>query len=157
MLDCEADGRWLHPSHPGFGRGVSIGIPALRVLDCFRQGDSRATRSHGGLGLGLAIAQHLVQRHGGEIRAESEGLARRHDDRHSAADVHDDHRAIAQARPAAANEVRLDGLALLVVDDQHDSREMLAALLEQQGAIVTQRDSAEQALTFLAESGRSIC
>ena len=53
--------------------------------------------------------------------------------------------------PAAVNEVRLDGLALLIVDDQRDSREMLAALLEQQGAIVTQRDSAERALTFLAE------
>jgi CheY-like chemotaxis protein/nitrogen-specific signal transduction histidine kinase len=149
VLDCEADGQWLHLQVQDSGAGID---PAFLpyVFDRFRQGDSRATRSHGGLGLGLAIAQHLVQRHGGEIRAESEGLRRGATIVIRLPTATTTARALAD-RPAVANEIRLDGLGLLVVDDQRDSREMIAALLEQQGAIVTQRDSAERALTFLAE------
>src|SRR5262249_13519778 len=46
------------------------------VFDRFRQGDSSTTRSHKGLGLGLAIVRHLVELHGGTVRAESEGRGR---------------------------------------------------------------------------------
>lgn len=56
-----------------------VGIPAEflpYVFDRFRQADSGSTRSHGGLGLGLAIAQHLVHLHNGEIRAQSDGVGR---------------------------------------------------------------------------------
>ena len=55
--------------------GVGIAPEFLpHVFERFRQADSRSTRKHGGLGLGLAIARHLVELHGGSIQAESAGL-----------------------------------------------------------------------------------
>jgi signal transduction histidine kinase len=54
--------------------GIGIRSDVLPfVFDRFRQADSRSTRAHNGLGLGLAIARHLVEEHGGTIRAQSEG------------------------------------------------------------------------------------
>ncbi len=124
------------------------------VFDRFRQADSRATRKHGGLGLGLALARYLVEQHQGDIRALSEGL---------------DRGTTVQIRLPAANgrtvptgsrlataeqriELRLDGSVVLVVDDQRDSRELLAALFAGCGAEVVQCDSAAQALQELADS-----
>ena len=57
------------------GRGISAEF-LPRVVDRFRQADGRITREHGGLGLGLSIARHLVELHGGTIRAESDGEGR---------------------------------------------------------------------------------
>ncbi len=60
-------------------RDTGAGIPAEflpHVFDRFRQADSRATRRHGGLGLGLAIARHVVEQHRGEMRADSDGPGR---------------------------------------------------------------------------------
>jgi signal transduction histidine kinase len=57
--------------------GVGIVPDKLpHVFERLRQGDSSSTRSFGGLGLGLAIVSHLVDRHGGTVRAESEGLGK---------------------------------------------------------------------------------
>jgi PAS domain S-box-containing protein len=120
------------------------------VFDRFRQADSRSTRQHGGLGLGLGIARHLVQLHGGEIRAHSDGAGRGTE--------------ISIRLPLAASrvapvvlpavsppvEARLDGAFLLVLDDQPDSREMLSVMLERRGARVAQCDAAPSALEVLA-------
>ena len=64
-------------------RDSGAGIPAEflpHVFDRFRQADSRATRRHGGLGLGLAIARHVLEQHRGDIRADSDGPGPGHDD-----------------------------------------------------------------------------
>jgi CheY-like chemotaxis protein len=120
------------------------------VFDRFRQGDSRSTRTHGGLGLGLAIAQHLVEQHHGEIRARSDGVGKGTTLSLRLPIAATAGREVCHDVPPVDVEVRLDNLELLVVDDQRDSREMLAALLEERGATVAQSDSADSASRYLA-------
>jgi len=123
------------------------------VFDRFRQADSRSTRQHGGLGLGLAIARHLVEQHQGSIEARSEGSGQ------GTAIVirlpvkplerpggQDDQRSFAAFSGA---QLRLDGSTILVVDDQEDSRELLAVIFEGCGAATVQCDSAAAALERL--------
>jgi PAS domain S-box-containing protein len=124
------------------------------VFDRFRQADSRSTRRHGGLGLGLAIARHLVEQHQGEIRAYSGGR-----DRGTTVTIRLPARSSDQSRVAPGEmqprrlesdvELRLDGATVVVVDDQRDSRELLDAIFERCGANVVQCDCGDAALTTL--------
>jgi signal transduction histidine kinase/CheY-like chemotaxis protein len=123
------------------------------VFDRFRQADSRSIRRHGGLGLGLAIARHLIEQHQGEIRATSagSGLGTTMIIRLPVA-ADGNKPQIQTAIPAnPANDFRMHGLTVLVVDDQPDSCELLAALFERHGARVVQCDSAESALGVLTD------
>jgi PAS domain S-box-containing protein len=126
------------------------------VFERFRQADSRVTRRHGGLGLGLAIAHHLVTEHGGEIRAHSEGV-----DRGTTITIRlpigaptSSVSAIGSETVPQAPDVDLTGAAVVVCDDQRDSRELLATLLQQRGAEVIHCESAAAALEVL--SSRSV-
>jgi PAS domain S-box-containing protein len=122
------------------------------VFDRFRQADSSSTRAHGGLGLGLAIVRHLVELHGGEVRA-----ANRTGSSGAIFTVRLPRRAIAipaVADPvAAAGEARdtsrgpyLRGIKVLVVDDEEDARDLVAAALGESGADVVKAASAGEAL-----------
>jgi PAS domain S-box-containing protein len=148
LLGCEASGGWLNIRVQDSGVGIAPEFLPF-VFDRFRQADSRTTRTHGGLGLGLAIARHLIELHGGEIRADSAGAntgttmaIRLPVSPTTAYDVPPD-------SALSATDVRLDDVTVLVVDDQPDSREMLATLLEQRGAHSMQSESAESALQVL--------
>ncbi len=140
---------------------TGIGIdPAFlpNVFDTFRQADASSTRTHGGLGLGLSIVRHLVEMHGGEVRAQSDGLGRgasfivrlpvRTTDRAARAAEAE----LGRPRPPSMlSGRRLEGVSVLVVDDDQDTRELLESVLEAVGARVHAAASATEAFALAAD------
>jgi PAS domain S-box-containing protein len=125
------------------------------VFERFRQADQQTTRQHGGLGLGLAIVRHLVELHGGTVHAESEGLGQGATFvvKLPIVPVYQKHNPDERVHPAARNTLpsyhcaeRLDGLKVLVVDDEVDTRELLRVGINQCGAKVQTAGSAQEAL-----------
>ena len=117
------------------------------VFDRFRQADQTFTRTYGGLGLGLAIVKHLVELHGGNVSAESEGVGKGSTFRvllpvEAIADSRPDHDEAAGALPS----LDLSGRSILVVDDDASTRELLAEILAHCHAHVETADSARAAL-----------
>ncbi len=140
--------------------GVGIKADFLPyVFDRFRQSDGSITRSHGGLGLGLSISRHLVEMHGGTISASSVG-----EGRGALFSVHlplrlsPETRAIFDRAPAVQPVIAaasldpscLEGIVILVVDDEPDSRKVLTRQLLRAKADVREADSARQATEILA-------
>ena len=115
------------------------------VFDRFRQAESSTTRQHGGLGLGLSIVRHLVELHGGTVAVESEG-----EGKGAAFTVRlpirlgvdsgimtERRQAPADGMPFPMNTGLLEGLHVLVLDDEADTRELLVTAIERCGARVT--------------------
>ncbi len=135
------------------------GIPAEfipYIFEPFRQVDQLTTRRHGGLGLGLSIVRHLIEAHGGTVRVESAGSGKgatftvRLPIVEAATGNQDGDAAAAQPEAAGQTDVsRLEGIIVLAVDDDRDSRDLVAATLEGHGAMVLTASSAEQALQIL--------
>jgi CheY-like chemotaxis protein len=125
-----------------------------QVFERFRQGTGTATRGHGGLGLGLNIARHLVELHGGTISAASAGRGQGATFTITLPLVHvpvDDGMREEEMRIAPLANRHLDGVTVLVVEDEPDTRELLALLLEWSGARVMSVDSTRAALASLRE------
>jgi signal transduction histidine kinase len=135
---------------------TGIGIHAdfvPHVFERFRQADSSTTRSHGGLGLGLAIVRHLVELHGGTVGAESAG-----EGRGATFVVHLPIRADVPALVQSADSTSrrdppttLHGTRVLVVDDDPDAREILRAMLEDAGATVATTASAGETRAIMGQ------
>jgi signal transduction histidine kinase/ActR/RegA family two-component response regulator len=139
------------------GQGIAADL-LPNLFERFRQGDATTTRGSTGLGLGLAIARHIVEAHGGTVHAESPGpgkgsvftvtlplvLIPR-----AAGEVQRGHPTAATIPPQ--DQPVLDGLRVLVVDDEADSNEAIRVLLSSCGAEVRPATSAAQALEILGQ------
>ncbi len=139
------------------GQGISSEF-LPHVFERFRQAEGTSSRRHGGLGLGLALVRHLVEAHGGTVRAESEGvgLGARFVVTLPVQAVYEEAPAGAPRALAADDPggplARLNGVDVLVVDDEADARDLVATVLRAQGAEVTTASSAEQALELLSKT-----
>lgn len=129
--------------------GVGIKTEFLpHVFERFRQADGSTTREFGGLGLGLAIARHLVEMHGGTVQADSEGQGK------GATFtiklpvmVSQENISTTPIKPVEPKNLhRLEGVRVLVVDDETDARDIISAVLIQQGAEVRTCGSAAEGL-----------
>ena len=122
------------------------------IFERFRQADSSYTRNQGGLGLGLAIVQHIVNLHGGSVTAQSEGEGKGSVFTIVLPVVTTETKSFRNGkRPGrrAPVNVDLDGIKILVVEDDHESRELLAVILEHGKGIVRTVSSVADALTIL--------
>src|SRR5688572_21381435 len=134
---------------------TGIGIPAEFlpfVFDRFRQADSSMSRRHNGLGLGMAIVRHLVELHGGTVAVESPGenkgtAFKLHFPSHTGPMPAEKMPAGREVAPEAQLEEleHLNGLHVLIVEDDADSRNVLALLLQRLGALVEAVGSAKDA------------
>jgi signal transduction histidine kinase len=138
------------------GKGID---PAFLpyAFERFRQQEASITRTHGGLGLGLSIVKSLAELHGGTVRAHSEGSGkgatfaiRIPRSLIRTGDAPRPFPSATAARPAATPWApSLDGLRIVVVDDDRDSIDMLAAILEEYGATVGKCTSAAEVVPLL--------
>jgi hypothetical protein len=138
------------------GEGISPDFLPY-VFDRFRQQDASQTRRHGGLGLGLSIVKNLVELHGGSVRVESAGLG--------CGSTFTVALPLAPLRPIDASRthpqggdqdgcavgIELDGVRVLVVDDERDSLELVRRLLEECKADVVLASSAAEGLRLVRE------
>jgi signal transduction histidine kinase/ActR/RegA family two-component response regulator len=152
FVRVERDGTDARVTVSDTGQGIDAEF-LPRVFDRFRQADSSTTRSFGGLGLGLAIVRHLVELHGGTVAAHSEGvnkgatftatfplLANRTEPV-----------AVAHTELPSVELNSLDGLRVLLVDDEPEAREIISTVITRTGAEVQACTSASEALAKLVE------
>jgi PAS domain S-box-containing protein len=121
---------------------------APHIFDRFRQADSTITRQYGGLGLGLSIVRHIVERHGGTVQATSDGPGRGTTFTVTlpiGGPLSDAPIGVART-PSPAAEDSLAGVRVLVVDDDPDTRELVTEILKAAGAEVSAAGSTDEAL-----------
>jgi signal transduction histidine kinase/ActR/RegA family two-component response regulator len=140
------------------GQGIAPDV-LPHVFERFRQADSSSTRKHGGLGLGLALVKHLVELHGGEVVARSDGEGRGATFTVTLPVAPDDVLAEPAALPSQGTQpavalpatTRLAGVTVLVADDDKDAGALAEAILTRAGARVRTCLTAEDALGLLRQ------
>lgn len=122
------------------------------VFDYFRQEDGATTRKFGGLGLGLAIVRHLVELHGGTVSAFSEGEGKGATFTVMLPLIQPEEAAISQSSESSSLPSMLNGLRVLIVDDDDDTRELITYTLDRSGAIPIAVNSARGAIQAILRS-----
>jgi CheY-like chemotaxis protein len=159
-VQLQADGNYWTITVRDTGDGIAPEF-LNHLFSRFRQADGTTTRRHGGLGLGLAIVQQLVELHGGSVSAASDG----HGHGSTFTVRLPQHLPDAERRPLrevvsgpilepmVVEPYPLRGLHVLAVEDQPEVLEYLRRMLEEQGASVSAASSAGEALALLADNG----
>ncbi|MCC7123861.1 MAG: CHASE3 domain-containing protein [Acidobacteria bacterium] len=156
QVTLRKQGSHVHIEVSDNGEGISAEF-LPQIFQRFRQADASSTRRHGGLGLGLAIVKNLVEMHGGSVDARSEG--------EGSGAIFTVRLPLALARQPEAPEIEmhgseplrepfgmlLEGLMVLVVDDEPDARELVQRFLSEAGAGTTSASSASEALELLEQ------
>ena len=141
------------------GEGISAEFLPY-VFDRFRQAEGSISRKQGGLGLGLAVVRHLVELHGGSVSAASGGYGLGSTftvdlpiavERRDPARAEERLREVERRRSLSGEKVRLDGVHVLLVEDDEDSRKLLGTMLKRHGAAVTSAASAADAFRLFSE------
>jgi CheY-like chemotaxis protein len=154
----ERSNSWVEIRVSDTGQGIAADFLPY-VFDRFRQADSSITRSYGGLGLGLAVARHLTELHGGTVFAQSpgEGKGATFTVKLPILAVLIEPKDIEQGFWTRDNEglsecpPGLNGLRVLVVDDEADARELLTVILQHYGGEVMAVASAKEAMAVLTD------
>ena len=159
-LALKSDGSMVSITVTDTGRGISAEFMPY-VFDRFRQEDGSRSDRQAGLGLGLAITHRLVELHGGTIRASSMGVGKGATFEvklpRDAGAVGDREKAVSDTEPARRVRVGqqwtwdLQGLSILVVDDDAEIRELLRIALETRGGQVASAPSTEKALELVRQ------
>jgi len=142
------------------GQGISAEFLPY-VFDRFRQANSTGSKRHGGLGLGMAITRQIIELHGGSIRADSAGQGRGatfaielplmiiHNRKHVSPTTAEQASFTGRQNEPLSRLPRLDGLHVLLTDDESEARELLSAVLKRSGADVTAVATVAEALEKL--------
>jgi PAS domain S-box-containing protein len=137
------------------GKGIELEFLPY-VFDSFQQADSSSVRKFGGLGLGLAIVRHIVEMHGGTVKAESLGEGQGATFTVSLPLAEDDSSNMPDSAntptQVQVNSLCLAGVKILIVEDDADSRDFLSFILEQEGAEAIAVPSACAALQVLTQT-----
>jgi CheY-like chemotaxis protein len=138
VIEVSDDGQGIEPEMLG------------GLFEPFRQGDTTSRRRHGGLGLGLALVRHIVELHGGQVSAQSEGEGRGASFTVSLPRLDGGVPRPSSLFPPAAFDGPTPERKLMIVDDHADAREAVAGLLQDEGFAVIEFDNVDAALAWLA-------